>query len=158
VVDALSALAPELAPSFTLRIRLRFRKCFRRNGCLGQCAACAFGLVSADLSPARADLTLPGVNTSTWPVLLSMSIYYLLAFDDSRVVIGATREEGTGMDLRLTAGGVTELLNAGLKIAPGLPNATLGETCFGLRPMPGAAAPIYEPAPGIDNLYIGNRL
>lgn len=37
-------------------------------------------------------LRLPGVQTSNWPVLLPMGSHYLLAFDDSRVVIGATRE------------------------------------------------------------------
>lgn len=103
-------------------------------------------------------LTLPGVDTSTWPVLLPMNNYYLLAFDDSRVVIGATREEGTGMDLRLTAGGVAEVLNAGLKVAPGLASATLTETRIGFRPMPSAVAPIYGAATGIDNLYLGNGL
>jgi D-amino-acid dehydrogenase len=34
-------------------------------------------------------LRLPGTNTASWPVLLPLSSYYLLAFEDSRVVIGA---------------------------------------------------------------------
>ncbi|HEV7414689.1 MAG TPA: FAD-dependent oxidoreductase, partial [Tianweitania sediminis] len=38
-------------------------------------------------------LSLPGVATAQWPVLLPMGSHYLLAFDDSRVVIGATRED-----------------------------------------------------------------
>src|SRR5271170_7639735 len=51
---------------------------------------------------------LPGVNTGNWPVLLPLNGYYLLAFDDSRVVVGATRETGTGRDYRVTAGGAAD--------------------------------------------------
>ncbi|EFG2885902.1 FAD-binding oxidoreductase, partial [Escherichia coli] len=57
-------------------------------------------------------LRLPGVDTSKWPTLLPMGSHYLLAFDDSRVVIGATREDGSGFDYRVTAAGQQEVLNA----------------------------------------------
>jgi glycine/D-amino acid oxidase-like deaminating enzyme len=54
-------------------------------------------------------LRLPGTNTASWPVLLPLSSYYLLAFEDSRVVIGATREANSGFDYHLTAGGVAKV-------------------------------------------------
>ena len=37
-------------------------------------------------------LRLPGQDTRDWPVVLPPGSHYLLAFDDSRVVVGATRE------------------------------------------------------------------
>ena len=102
-------------------------------------------------------LHLPGTATADWPVLLPMDSYYLLAFDDSRVVVGATRETGSGFDYRVTAGGLAEVLNAGLRVAPGLAGATLGEVRVGFRP----AGPGFRPLLGtadIPGLVIGNGL
>ncbi|PRA51917.1 NAD(P)/FAD-dependent oxidoreductase [Brucella pituitosa] len=103
-------------------------------------------------------LRLPGVQTSNWPVLLPMGSHYLLAFDDSRVVIGATREDNAGFDYRVTAGGEAEVLNAGLAVAPGLANATHIETRIGFRPASGNAKPILGRVPGIAGLTLGNGL
>lgn len=55
-------------------------------------------------------LQLPGRDTRDWPVVLPTSSHYLLAFDDSRVVVGATRESGVGFDYRVTASGQVEVL------------------------------------------------
>ncbi|WP_062013746.1 FAD-binding oxidoreductase [Aureimonas sp. AU4] len=103
-------------------------------------------------------LGLPGVDTSRWPVLLPMGSHYMLAFDDSRVVIGATREDGSGFDYRVTAAGQMEVLQAGLSIAPGLANATHIETRIGFRPAAGTIRPILGRVPGMDGLVIGNGL
>jgi D-amino-acid dehydrogenase len=103
-------------------------------------------------------LRLPGVNTRTWPVLLPLNGYYLLAFDDSRVVIGATREDGSGMDYRVTAGGQAEVLNAGLAVAPGLSSATMIETRVGFRPMSPDGKPQLGRVAGWDGLMIGNGM
>ena len=54
-------------------------------------------------------LRQPGIDTAGWPVLMPLNSYYLLAFEDSRVVVGATRETGTGFDYRVTAAGVAEV-------------------------------------------------
>jgi D-amino-acid dehydrogenase len=101
---------------------------------------------------------LPGIQTGEWPVVLPLNGYYLLTFDDSRVVVGATREDGTGFDLRATAAGVAEVLAAGLAIAPGLSEATLIETRVGLRPMAPVRKPVLGPAPDVKGLYFGNGL
>jgi D-amino-acid dehydrogenase len=103
-------------------------------------------------------LILPGQDTAAWPVLLPQSSHYLLAFEDSRVVVGATRETGSGFDLRLTAGGVMEVLRNALSIAPGLAEATLHETRIGMRPMGPALSPMLGRAPGFEGLTIGNGL
>jgi D-amino-acid dehydrogenase len=99
-----------------------------------------------------------GTDTARWPVLLPLSSYYLLAFEDSRVVLGATRETNSGFDYRLTAAGVAEVLNAGLAVAPGLAGWTLSEIRIGFRPLAQDNRPKLGPAPGIENLFIANGL
>jgi D-amino-acid dehydrogenase len=103
-------------------------------------------------------LRLPGVATAKWPCLLPMGSHYMLAFDDSRVVIGATREDNSGFDYRVTAAGEHEVLGAGLAIAPGLANATHIETRIGFRPAASTIRPILGRVPGIDGLTVGNGL
>ncbi|GAA4166244.1 FAD-dependent oxidoreductase [Gryllotalpicola daejeonensis] len=76
-------------------------------------------------------------DTSSWPVIHRLgSSHYLLAFDEGRIVAGATREFGSGFDTRVTAFGVEELLRNALVVAPGLANAEVIETRVGLRPLP----------------------
>src|SRR5262245_7573085 len=103
-------------------------------------------------------LRLSGTDTARWPVLLPLNSYYLLAFEDSRVVIGATRESQSGFDYRMTAAGIAEVLNAGLAVAPGLAAWTLAEIRIGVRPLAHDNRPKLGPAPGCDNLLIANGL
>jgi D-amino-acid dehydrogenase len=62
------------------------------------------------VSPQRGQivhLSLGSTDTRHWPVVLPVvSGHYLLAFEDSRVVVGATREPGAGFDHRVTAAGL----------------------------------------------------
>ncbi|UFN46961.1 FAD-binding oxidoreductase [Roseomonas sp. OT10] len=114
-----------------------------------------------DVPPQRgqiAHLALPGQDTSHWPVLLPGTSHYLLAFDDSRVVVGATRETGSGFDHRLTAAGVHEVLGQALAVAPGLGHATLLEVRIGFRPMSPDGKPLLGPVPSRPGLWIGNGL
>lgn len=101
---------------------------------------------------------LPGVDTSRWSVLLPMASHYLLAFDDSRVVVGATREDGAGFDYRVTAAGQHEVLSAALRHAPGLAGASLIETRIGFRPAGPDFRPILGAVPGVEGLIVGNGL
>ncbi len=103
-------------------------------------------------------LRLPGTDTARWPVLLPLSSHYLLAFEDSRVVIGATRELNSGFDYRMTAAGIAEVLNAGLEVAPGLATWTLHEIRIGFRPLAADDRPMLGAVPGIQNLVVGNGL
>ena len=103
-------------------------------------------------------LRLPGTDTARWPVLMPLNSYYLLAFEDSRVVVGASRETNSGFDYRLTAAGVAEVLNA---VLPWHPDwhpgrctrfvSASGRSRYDNRPKLG-------PVPGLDNLLVGNGL
>ncbi|MEV0389292.1 FAD-dependent oxidoreductase [Nonomuraea sp. NPDC050643] len=85
--------------------------------------------------------TLEGVDTAWWPMVLPRIGPYLLGFPDSRIVIGATVED-VGFAPRITMGGLDEVIEAGLRVAPGLVNATVSEVRVGLRP-------VYAPGPAL---------
>lgn len=100
-------------------------------------------------------LELPGADTSRWPIILGHHSHYLLTFPTNRVVAGATRESGSGFDVRLTAGGTHEVLSEALRVAPGLAGATIAEWRIGLRPSCAAdQLPILGRAPRYENLYL----
>ncbi|HEX5405389.1 MAG TPA: FAD-dependent oxidoreductase [Pseudonocardiaceae bacterium] len=103
-------------------------------------------------------LGLSGVDTSWWPVVLPPSSHYLLAFDDQRVVVGATRETGAGFDHRVTAAGQAEVLREALSVAPGLADATVLETRIGFRPAGPDILPLLGAVPGWDGLVVANGL
>ena len=103
-------------------------------------------------------LHLPGQDTHDWPVVLPTGSHYLLAFDDSRVVVGATRESGVGFDYRVTASGQVEVLAEALHVAPGLAPATIIETRVGFRPVGPGVRPLLGTVDGLEGLVIGNGL
>jgi D-amino-acid dehydrogenase len=114
------------------------------------------------VSPQRgqiAHISVAPADTSRWPVVLpGLSGHYLLAFDDSRVVAGATRETGAGFDPRVTAAGVREVMAEALAVAPGLAAGTHLETRVGLRPASADGLPLLGPVPGIDGLVVATGL
>lgn len=98
-------------------------------------------------------------DTSRWPAILPGGTgHYLLAFDDSRVVAGATRESGSGFDYRVTPGGLAEVLHQALAVAPGLASGTYLETRIGFRPMGPGIRPLLGPLPGADGLVVATGL
>jgi D-amino-acid dehydrogenase len=99
-------------------------------------------------------LDLPETDTSRWPIITGFHSHYMLTFPTSRVVAGATREDGSGYDYRMTAGGVHEALSEALRLAPGLAPATLREVRIGLRPASPDHLPILGAAPGLANVYL----
>lgn len=99
-------------------------------------------------------LTMPKANTSRWPIVLGFSSHYILAFPENRVVVGATRESGSGYDPRITMGGVHEIVSEALRVAPGLAEGTLREVRVGLRPVSQDGLPILGRMPGVQNVYI----
>lgn len=101
-----------------------------------------------------AHLELPQTDTGRWPVVLPFASHYLLTFPESRVVVGATRENDAGFDYRVTAGGVQRVLGQALRVAPGLQSATLREMRVGFRPATPDGLPILGRAPGLDNVFI----
>jgi len=98
-------------------------------------------------------------STGQWPVILPAgSGHYLLAFDDSRVVAGATREPGAGFDYRVTAAGLAEVLAQALAVAPGLQAATYLETRVGFRPAGPDSRPLLGPVAGVPGLFVATGL
>ena len=77
---------------------------------------------------------------------------YLVPRRDGRVLLGATVEK-TGFDASVTAGGVSDVIREGLRMAPGLAEAPVVETWAGLRPMSKDGKPILGPA-GLERLVL----
>jgi D-amino-acid dehydrogenase len=104
-------------------------------------------------------ISLGTIDTSDWPVVLpSASGHYLLAFDDSRIVAGATREADAGFEFRVTPAGLHELLTQALAVAPGLGSGSYIETRVGFRPVGPDARPLLGPVPGVEGLVIATGL
>ncbi|WP_145317643.1 NAD(P)/FAD-dependent oxidoreductase [Paenibacillus xylanexedens] len=100
-----------------------------------------------------------GEDTGRWPVIMPPSDQYLLAFDQQKIVIGATHENDVeGYDTRVTAGGMQEVLNKGLELAPGLANSTFQEVRVGFRPFTPGFLPVMGAVPGWQGLITANGL
>lgn len=98
-------------------------------------------------------------DTGYWPVVIPPSDQYLLAFDHKKIVIGATHEnEVEDYDTRVTAGGMQEILNKGLELAPGLVNSTFEEVRVGFRPFTPGFLPVLGAVPGWKGLITANGL
>lgn len=103
-------------------------------------------------------LQLEGEDTGKWPVVMPPNNQYILAFEGGRIVVGATHEDDMGYDLRVTAGGLNEIFEKALAIAPGLSDGTFTEARVGFRPYTPGFLPIIGRIPGIRDLYISNGL
>ncbi|WP_078409992.1 NAD(P)/FAD-dependent oxidoreductase [Priestia abyssalis] len=103
-------------------------------------------------------LHMPDTDTGSWPVVMPPNDQYILAFEDGRVVAGATHENDTGLDYRVTAGGLHEIFDKALAVAPGLANSTVLETRVGFRPFTPGFLPVIGPLPGFKRLLVANGL
>lgn len=114
------------------------------------------------IAPQRGQIVHIGLgrtDTSRWPAILpDRTGHYMLAFDDSRVVVGATRETGSGFDYRVTPGGLAEVLAQALRVAPGLAAGTYLETRIGFRPMGPDIRPLLGCVPQAEGLVIATGL
>ncbi|MEB1807241.1 MAG: FAD-binding oxidoreductase [Bacillaceae bacterium] len=103
-------------------------------------------------------LEIPDMDTSEWPVVMPPNNQYLLAFEDGRVVVGATHEDEKGFDTRVTPGGLFEIFEKALMIAPGLANSTVLETRVGFRPFTPGFLPVIGPVPNVKGVLVANGL
>lgn len=71
---------------------------------------------------------------------------YLVPRRDGRVIVGATVEDA-GFDVGVTAEALAGLLNASIRLVPGLAEAKLVDMWAGLRPGSPDDAPVVGPAP-----------
>ncbi|QDP39035.1 NAD(P)/FAD-dependent oxidoreductase [Radiobacillus deserti] len=117
--------------------------------------------LSFQVEPQKAQiihLRLANTDTSSWPVVMPPSDHYVLSFDQGRIVIGTTHENGVGFDTRVTASGIKEILDKALHIAPGLADAEILETRVGFRPVTPNYLPVFGAVPTYKRLYIANGL
>ncbi|WP_100407384.1 NAD(P)/FAD-dependent oxidoreductase [Bacillus solitudinis] len=117
--------------------------------------------INFQIEPQKAQivhLELPNTDTSRWPVVMSPTSHYLLAFEGGRIVVGATHENGMGYDARVTAGGLHEIFEKAFTIAPSLGNGTVVETKVGFRPVAPGFLPVIGPIPNFKEVLVANGL
>ncbi|MNS80907.1 Hydrogen cyanide synthase subunit HcnC precursor [compost metagenome] len=99
------------------------------------------------------------LNTGDWPVVMPPSDQYLLAFEQQKIVVGATHENDIeGYDTRITPGGMHEIISKFLTWAPGLADSTFQEVRVGFRPFTADFLPVIGAVPGWDGLLAVNGL
>lgn len=96
--------------------------------------------------------------TEDWPVAMVPYGQYIVPFADGRIVAGATHENDTGFDTRLTAGGLHHVLDKVLEAAPGFAGAEFVGAATGFRPATLSALPFMGQVPGYGNLFAANAL
>jgi D-amino-acid dehydrogenase len=105
-----------------------------------------------------AHLQLDDKNTKNWPVVMPPTNQYILAFDNGRIVIGATHEDDMEYSQRVTAGGLHEIFDKALSIAPGLAEGEFIEARVGFRPYTPNFLPIIGEVPNVNRLVLANGL
>lgn len=99
------------------------------------------------------------LNTEEWPVVIPPNDQYLLAFAGGQIVVGATHENNIeGYNTRVTAGGMQEILDKGLEVAPGLSEGMYREMRVGFRPFTPGYLPVMGAVPGWKDLLAANGL
>jgi D-amino-acid dehydrogenase len=116
--------------------------------------ASSFGMTSG-VRPMRGQIVHLHLDadTGSWPVLQPIRSHYVVPFRDGRLALGATVED-VGFEVRPTAGGLRQLFSEGLRLSPGLSDATFLEVRVGLRPVSDDDLPIIGVLPGSDNAYV----
>lgn len=113
--------------------------------------------VTVAVAPQRGQIlhiTMGDTDTSRWPILGGTGEQYMLAFGPNRVVSGATRETGSGFDVRLTVGGLQSVFNHAMRVAPGVAAGTVHEIRIGLRPLSADGLPFLGHIPGWDGVVL----
>ncbi len=103
-------------------------------------------------------LQLAEISTNEWPVVMPQGNQYIVPFDNGKIVIGATHEDNTGYDIRQTVGGMQEIFQKALHVAPGLSDGTYLETRVGFRPFTPGFLPVIGPLPNYENILVANGL
>ena len=99
-------------------------------------------------------LHLPGQDSSAWSIVNAVSGYYQVPWPGGRVVVGATRETGSGFAPYATVTGVQEVLHEALRLAPGLHDAAIHEIRVGLRPYTVDHLPLLGSVPTVKGVYL----
>jgi D-amino-acid dehydrogenase len=99
-------------------------------------------------------ITMGDTDTSRWPILGGTGDQYMLTFGPNRIVSGATRETGSGFDVRLTVGGLQSVFNHAMRVAPGVAAGTVKEIRIGLRPLSADGLPYIGKVLGHDEVVV----
>jgi len=113
--------------------------------------------VSVAVEPQRGQILhidMGETETSRWPILGGTGDQYMLTFGPNRIVSGATRETGSGFDVRLTVGGLQSVFNHAMRVAPGVAAGTVKEIRIGLRPLSADGLPYLGHVPGHENVVL----
>jgi D-amino-acid dehydrogenase len=113
--------------------------------------------VRASIRPVRGQIVHLSMDadTGSWPILQPLLSHYVVPSPAGRVALGATVEDA-GYDARPTAAGLRLLLSEGLRLCPGLADATFLEVRVGLRPTSDDDLPLLGRVPGVDNAYVAS--
>jgi D-amino-acid dehydrogenase len=120
----------------------------------------AFGVqlgVEIPVAPQRGQiihLSLSHADTAAWPMISAFHGHYMVPWPDQRVVVGATRETGSGFHPYATAAGVREVLTEALRVIPGLAAAEIRDIRVGLRPYSADTMPVLGPVPGVRGVSL----
>jgi D-amino-acid dehydrogenase len=119
----------------------------------------AFGMQTG-VRPVRGQivhLRLDGLeaDTGNWPVLQPIRSHYVVPWPEGRVALGATVED-VGFDARPTASGLRLLFSEGLRLCPGLADATFLEVRVGLRPTSDDDLPLVGVLPGVEGVAVAS--
>jgi D-amino-acid dehydrogenase len=113
--------------------------------------------IEIPLAPQRGQiihLSLPGTETSAWPIVSAFHSHYMVPWPDQRVVVGATRETGSGFQSQATASGVHEVLGEALRVAPGLAAGEIQDIRVGLRPLTADTMPVLGSVPNMSGIFL----
>jgi D-amino-acid dehydrogenase len=99
-------------------------------------------------------LQLRNRDTDRWTIVSGFRGHYIVPWPEGRVVVGASRETGSGFAPRLTAKGVRDVLSEALRAAPGLSEAEIAEMRVGLRPLSADLRPILGPVPRVGGAFV----
>jgi D-amino-acid dehydrogenase len=118
--------------------------------------ASSFGM-RAGVRPVRGQIVHLQLDAETagWPVLQPILSHYVVPWPGGRVALGATVED-VGFDPRPTAAGLRQLFSEGLRLSPGLADATFVEVRVGLRPVSDDDLPIIGALPSAPNVFVAS--
>ncbi|WP_026909166.1 NAD(P)/FAD-dependent oxidoreductase [Paucisalibacillus globulus] len=102
-------------------------------------------------------LEMPNADTRNWPVLMPPTSQSIVPFEN-HIVVGATHENDTGFDPRVTAGGIHDILSKVIEVLPGLGDSTILEARVGFRPFTPGFLPVIGPLPGKEEILVANGL
>jgi glycine oxidase len=109
--------------------------------------------VSLPVKPIRGQIALLNCEPPLLHRIIMLGKRYLVPRPDGRVLVGST-EEDVGFDSRPTPGGIRELLEVALRVAPALGSAHLERSWAGLRPGSPDSKPFIGPVPGYHAILV----